>query len=49
MNFPELTLVLDIGDIKRWGLLAFLLGFSFSILDEKTKKSLQLYSFQRGV
>lgn len=32
MNFPEPTLVLDIGDIKRWSLLPFLLGFSFPVL-----------------
>lgn len=48
MNFPEPTLVLDIGDIKRWGLLAFLLGFSFSILMKRPRKVFNFTLFQRG-
>jgi len=48
MNFPEPTLVLDIGDIKRWGLLAFLLGFSFSVLMKRPRKVFNFTLFQLG-
>lgn len=42
MNFP--TLFLDISDIKRWGLLTFLLGFSFTVLIKRGTRNFE-FSF----
>ena len=44
----EPTLVLDISDIKYWGLLAFSLGFSFSVLMKRPRKVLNFTLFQLG-
>lgn len=46
MNFPEPTLVLNISDIKCWGLLPFLLGFSFSVLIKRPRKVLNVTPLQ---
>lgn len=40
-NPPKPTLFLDITDIKNWGILVFLLGFSFPVLFKKGKKGLR--------
>lgn len=40
-NPPKPTLFLDISGIKNWGILVFLLGFSFPVLFKKGKRRLE--------
>lgn len=49
MNFPDPTVFLDISDIKRWGLLPFLLGFTFPVLVKRgPRKVLNFNPIQLG-
>lgn len=45
MNFPEPTLFLDISDIKRWGLLTFLLSFFLTVLIKRGTRKFEFYSY----